>query len=125
MMQEKNWLEWLVFAVGLLLVGGTLGFLLYDASTAENLPPEIHVRLGTPEGRPGYYAVPVTAWNQGSETAESVRIEVVLGGEGGERAELEFPFLPGGGRREGWVTFTDDPGRTDTLQARVLGYKKP
>ena len=43
---EKNWLEWIVFAVGLVLVARTLAYLAYDAATISDAPPSIEVRTG-------------------------------------------------------------------------------
>lgn len=124
---EKNWLEWVVFGVGLLLVVSTLGYLVYDGATADGAPPDVEVRLGEPRrGGPGFL-VPVTVYNRGGETAAGVTIEVVL--EGGaspepERGEFTLAFLPRRGTREGWVAFRSDP-RAGRLTARALGYEKP
>jgi uncharacterized protein (TIGR02588 family) len=124
---EKNWLEWLVFGVGLALVASTLAFLLYDGATQPDTPPEVEVTLGEP--RPGGrgFLVPVTLFNRGGQTAEGVTVEVVLEGAGApepERGEFTVAFLPRRSRREGWVVFTSDP-RAGRLKARALGYEKP
>jgi len=126
---EKNWLEWVVFGVGLALVVSTLSYLVYDGATAADTPPDIEVRVGLEGLRQGAagFLVPVTVVNRGGQTAEGVLVEVVL--ESGaaaepERAELTLAFLPRGGTREGWVTFRTDP-RAGTLTARALGYEKP
>lgn len=123
---KKNWLEWSVFASGLVLVFGTLGYLTYLGLSMGNESPSIEVRLGTPEQRQFNYIVPVTVINHGDETAEGVLVEVVLesGGEEKARGELEVAFLPRHATREGWVTFEHDP-RTAQIKARVLGYQKP
>lgn len=123
---EKNWLEWVVFAVSLILVVSTLGYLIYAGVSMGEQPPSLEVRLGTPEQRQFNFIVPVTVVNHGDETAEGVKIEVVLesGGEEKARGEVEIPFLPRHGTREGWVAFEQDP-RTGQLTARVLGYQKP
>ena len=123
---KKNWLEWVVFALGLILVSVTLGYLIYAGSTMGHEPPSIEVRLGTPERQQFNFLVPVTVINHGDETAEGVRIEVVIMNSGalGERAELDVAFLPRHATREGWVTFEQDPGAAQ-LKARVLGYKRP
>ncbi|MCA1604194.1 MAG: hypothetical protein LC775_01620, partial [Acidobacteria bacterium] len=86
----------------------------------------IEVRLGNPEQRQFNFIVPVTVINHGDETAEGVRIEVVLDGGVGERArgELDVAFLPRHSTREGWVTFEQDPSKGQ-LKARVLGYQRP
>ncbi|HEY0077304.1 MAG TPA: hypothetical protein VGB73_01570 [Pyrinomonadaceae bacterium] len=123
---QKNWLEWSVFAVGLVLVLFTLGYLAYVGATMGDEPPNIEVRLGTPERRPHNFIVPVALVNHGDQTAESVTVEVVLESEGQqkERGELVVAFLPRRATHEGWVAFNQDP-RTGELKARVLGYGKP
>ena len=123
---KKNWLEWTVFAIGLALVSLTLGYLLYAGSTMSEEPPNIEVRLGTPEQKQFNFIVPVTVVNHGDETAEGVSIEVTMEGAQKQqlRGELEVPFLPRRATREGYVTFDEDP-RAGQLRARVLGYQKP
>lgn len=123
---QKNWLEWVVFAVGLVLVLAVLVYLLFSGASMGNEPPNIEVRLGTPEPQQFNFIVPVTVVNHGDETAASLRVEVVMQNHGQEQArgELDIPFLPRHATREGWVTFEQDP-RSSQLKARVLGYQKP
>lgn len=123
---QKNWLEWIVFAIGLVLVVFTLAYLIYAGVTFGETSPSLEVRLGTPEQQPHNFIVPVTVINHGDETAAGVHIEVVMesGGEEKARSELEIPFVPRRSTREGWVAFGQDP-RNAQLKARVLGYEKP
>jgi uncharacterized protein (TIGR02588 family) len=122
---RKNWLEWTVFALSALLITAVIGFLLYETATIGDAPPDIHLQIGTPEQRSGYFAVPIEVMNKGDHTAEGVHIEVVLEGGGeAETGDFEIQFLPRRGSREAWVTFTRDP-RSGKLEARVLGYEKP
>lgn len=125
---QKNWLEWVVFAVGLVLLLFALSYLVYEGATMGDAPPSIEVRLGTPEQRAHNFVVPVTVTNHGDETAEGIAIEVSLGHEASaepvERGQLTIAFLPRRATREGWVTFQQDP-RPARLTARVLGYEKP
>jgi uncharacterized protein (TIGR02588 family) len=125
---QKNWLEWLVFVVGLALVLFALAYLVYEGATMGDEPPSIEVRLGTPEQRAYNFVVPVTVTNHGDETAEGITVEVSLGHDGSavpvERGELTVAFLPRRATSEGWVTFQQDP-RPARLTARVLGYEKP
>ena len=123
----KNWLEWVVFAVGLALVAGVLGYLAYDGLTMGDAPPSIEVRLGAPEQRGASFIVPVYVFNRGDATAEGVTVEVAqqrADGQAGEQGQFEVAFLPRRATREGWVAFKTDPRQT-TLTARVLGYEKP
>jgi uncharacterized protein (TIGR02588 family) len=123
---RKNWLEWSVFAVGLVLVVSVLAYLAYEGATMGSEPPSLEVRLGTPEPRTHNFIVPVTVINHGDATAEGVRLEVLMEKAETEpaRGELTIPFLPRRATREGFVTFQQDP-RAAQLKARVLGYEKP
>jgi uncharacterized protein (TIGR02588 family) len=124
---EKNWLEWAVFVVGLVLVLSALVYLAYDGATLGDAPPRLEVRTGTPEQQPHSYVVPVSVINHGDQTAEGVQIEVILlqGGEEKERSEFSVAFVPRGSTREGWVAFQTDPRAAEQIKARVLGYEKP
>lgn len=124
---EKNRLEWVVFGLGLALVVGVVGYLVYDGARMGDSPPDIEVRLGAPERRGEEFVVPVAATNRGDQTAEGVQIEVTLEAGGGgepERGEFAIAFLPRRATREGWVAFRTDP-RSGQLKPRVLGYEKP
>jgi uncharacterized protein (TIGR02588 family) len=122
---KKNWLEWSVFALSALLILAVISFLVYETAAIGNAPPDIHVQVGTPEPRTGYFAVPVEVLNKGDHTAEGVHVEIVLKTGGNEETgDFEIAFLPRRGSREAWVTFKSDPSQ-GTLEARVLGYEKP
>ena len=122
----KHPLEWTVFGISLVLVLGLIGFLIYDAATGGNAPPELVVRLGRAERNAGGYAVPVEVHNQGDETAEGVHVEVALEipGQEPERADLEIAFVPRQSLRRAWVTFPVNPA-AGRLTGRVLGYEVP
>lgn len=124
---EKNWLEWIIFAVGLVLVVSTLGYLIYDATTSSEAPPNIEVQLGETQPQGKNFLVPVIATNNGKQTAETVQIEVVLEKDGKEEesAELSIQFLPRGAKRSGWVTFETDPRKADNIKSRAVGFEKP
>jgi uncharacterized protein (TIGR02588 family) len=93
---EKNWLEWIVFGISLILVLFTLGYIVYDGATLGETPPNIELQLGQPQPQSDRFIVPVTATNRGDETAETVQIEVTLNSDGREEetAEFEIAFLP-------------------------------
>jgi uncharacterized protein (TIGR02588 family) len=124
---QKNWVEWTVFAAGLVLVLSALSYLVYEGATMGGDPPNLEVSLGAPEQRAHNFIVPVTVTNHGDATAEGITIEVLM--ETGDteepaRGELTIAFLPRRATREGFVTFDRDP-RAAQLKARVLGYEKP
>jgi uncharacterized protein (TIGR02588 family) len=123
---RKNWLEWTVFYTSLVLVLGVFGYLCYDWATAGRRAPVLEVTLGQPEPRGEGHAVAVKVKNHGEQTAEGVRVEVVLTKSAGpqERGDFTLPFVPRGSEAEGWVHFKSNPGE-GRLEARILGYEKP
>jgi uncharacterized protein (TIGR02588 family) len=122
----KHPVEWIVFAVSLVLVAGTVGLLAWDAVQGEDSPAALSIELGRPEPREGTWAVPVTVRNRGDMTAENVNVEVTLETPGAapETAEFEAAFVPRQSKREGWVTFRSDPSR-GKLSGRAAGYSTP
>jgi uncharacterized protein (TIGR02588 family) len=109
----KNRLEWIVFAIGLVLVLATLGFLIRESLVRDTGPPEIVARLGEPRPAREGYLVPVEVTNVGATTAEDISVPVTLDLPGGQReeAELVIAFLPRDSKRDGWVRFRGDPRR--------------
>jgi uncharacterized protein (TIGR02588 family) len=124
---EKNWLEWSVFALSFTLVAGMLIYLIHDAVTRGNAPPDLIVHLGEAKAQEDHFLMPVLVTNHGDLTAKDIQIEVTLTGasESGERATFEIEFLPRQATHEGWVTFQSDPHAAKAVKARVLGYQKP
>jgi uncharacterized protein (TIGR02588 family) len=122
----KNRLEWIVFAVGLLLVLATLGFLVRESLAGQGGPPEIVARLGTPIRAAGGFMVPVEVTNVGRGTAEDVRVSVILEGRGSEpeEADVDISFLPRESRRSAWVTFPGELGRGQ-LRLGPIGFEVP
>ncbi len=122
----KNWLEWSVFALGLVLVAGILGYLVWYALTLEGRPPIISVETGQPRHQADSYVVPVMVANEGDQTAEHVQIEVWISVAGVEleTATIELDFVPSRSKREAWASFVNDPAKNQ-VRARIVSYQKP
>jgi uncharacterized protein (TIGR02588 family) len=123
---EKNVLEWTVFAIGLVLVLATLGYLVREAAVGREGPPEIVVELGPPTAASTGYLVPVRLRNVGATTAEDVVVPIVLELPDGtrEESELNLAFLPRESKREGWVSFREHPGR-GKLRVGAVAFEVP
>lgn len=126
MKPKKNPLEWTVFAISLVLVAAVFATLIVAGLRSDDKPPSIVVETGPPERSAAGFRVSVRARNEGSETAEEVRIEVELldGDTTLERAEMTIHFLPKGSTREGWVVFPRDPSCC-RIEARAVSYNRP
>ena len=129
-MPQKNWLEWTVFAVGLLLLLATSGYLVVQSLRHGHQPAALTVTLGEPWEPAGvdppHFIVPITVINDGGQTAAEVDIEVMLvdGDKAIERRELTFAFVPHLSSRSGALTFEHRP-EPGQLKGRVLGYLEP
>ncbi|HEX6440181.1 MAG TPA: TIGR02588 family protein [Candidatus Binatia bacterium] len=127
--QEKDFIpiwEWIVAAVGLVLVAGVIGFLLYEAFSGERLPPDVKLSVESVVQTRNGFLVRITAVNEGGMTAEGVIIEGELrsGSEVLERSRTTIDYLPPSSEKRGGLFFTRDPRRFD-LQVRPLGYEEP
>jgi uncharacterized protein (TIGR02588 family) len=123
---EKNALEWSVFAVGLVLVLATLGYLVRESIVSDGGPPDVAVRLGSARPSRHGWLLSVEVTNVGSTTAEDVRVAINLELPDGTRqeAELDIAFLPPESKRQGWVSFRSDP-REGTLTLGAIAFEVP
>lgn len=118
--EEKSWLEWVVFALSMVMVVVLIGYLVHDASQHRGAPADVRVILGKPEDTGFGYTVPVKVTNHGEVTAREVEIEVATEEQPSQTATLSFDFLSSGEVREGWVGFSGDPA--GLLTSRVVGH---
>ncbi|MCC9169133.1 hypothetical protein [Pontibacter harenae] len=124
---DKNKLEWTVFAISLGLVLSILGFLGYKIYKDQATPPDLYVEHVHDPSKLSPYRYRVVVHNVGGETAGEVTVELVLkkGEIVLEQAELAIAFVPKNSKREGWVNFVDNPALADTIVNRVISYKRP
>lgn len=123
---ETPLLEWVIACIGLLLVAGVLGLLLYKAIWGEKSPPQIAVRVISIVPVQNGYLVQFRAVNQGGSTAEGVVIggELTRSAETVESSHTTLDYLPANSERGGGLFFTHDPRQFD-LQMRAFGYEEP
>lgn len=123
---EKNWLEWIVFGVSVVILLGFVGSLGYLLVVSGDRPADLVVELGTPQEDSAGFRVPVRVRNRGDRTAEEVKVVVTLEppGQMPEERELTFAFLPRRSERAGVVVFDRDP-RCCRLAGDVASYERP
>lgn len=124
---KKNWLEWVVFGVSLLVLAGVGGLLAWDAVATDGRPP--HLVVGQPQITRYDNALEATVQihNAGDQAVEQVRVELWMrAGAGDERrGSFTIDLLPGGASRSGAVIFLGvRPGEAQAA-ARVVGYRVP
>jgi uncharacterized protein (TIGR02588 family) len=119
-------LEWITGGVGLLLVSGVIGFLLYQALGEDRIPPAVNVEVHSVVQITNGYLVEIRALNQGTSTAQGLVIEGELrkGVEQVERSHTTIEYLPPHSEKKAGLFFTQDP-RLLELKVRPLGYEEP
>ena len=117
---------WSIAFLGLAMVAGSIGFMLYEAIAGERTPPDVvvHVDLILP-ARNGHL-VKFRAVNEGGSTAEGVTVEGELmnGPNSIETSNTTLEYVPSHSMREGGLYFTLDPKQYE-LRVRAKGYEKP
>jgi uncharacterized protein (TIGR02588 family) len=118
--------EWVVAAIGALLVAGTIGYLVWLALGRDEAPPDVRVVAGSVHALENGWLVKFRAVNAGSQAAAELLIEGELADQGGaiETSEATIDYLPPRSEREGGLIFSRDP-RDHELHLRAKGYVDP
>jgi uncharacterized protein (TIGR02588 family) len=117
---------WSIGLLGLVLVLGSIAFMLYENTMGDTSPPDVSVRVEAIESTGTGFLVTFRAVNEGGSTAAGLTIEGTLmnGTESIETSNTTIEYLPSHSEREGGLFFTLDPRQYD-LQLRATGYEVP
>ncbi|MDP1618658.1 hypothetical protein [Phenylobacterium sp.] len=119
-------LEWLVAALGALLVLFAVGSMAYFAMNHPEGPPQVSLEVTEIRSSGEGYLVSFEAKNTGRSTAAGIVVTGTLtsGGEPIEESEVTLDYLPQDSERRGGLFFREDPAAHD-LDLRAQGYSKP
>jgi uncharacterized protein (TIGR02588 family) len=126
--QETPFWEQVAGFIGLLLVLGVLGLLIYEGIQPQT-EAEIVTEVKSISPQPGGYLVAFEASNRGRSTAASVLVEGALydaanPDEAIEAAEVTFDYIPDQSGRAASFVFEHDPRQYD-LRIQVKGFTDP
>lgn len=113
--------EWLMAGIGLVLLCGCLGFLLYKALMIDDEIPIISVHVEQIIPQNGGALVLAEVSNKGGETVTRLQI---LASTGDEEHEAEIDFLPARSSRKFGVFFSSTPPKND-VKFVAGGYQEP
>ncbi len=118
--------EWVLAAVGVILVGTAVGSAFYRALTHEDTPPQIEVGVSGIKTTAGGFDVEFEVRNAGGHTAAELNLEAQLlkSGEPVETSTATLAYSPSNSVRRGGIFFTNDP-KAFELKIRALGYESP
>lgn len=120
--ERTSLLEWIVAAIGLLVVIFSIGFVSYKAITSEDEPPDLLIKSTSTKKLPNGYLVEFKVINKGDRTAANVVIEGKL--SNGETKTIAIDYVASKSEQEGGMFFTDDPQQND-LEIKAVGYENP
>jgi len=100
-------LEWIFAVIGLILVGGVIGFLIYEISTDAGKPPDLNVRIEEIIPNSNGFLVKFALENTGDETAADVTIEgeIKKGTETLEKGDVTIDYVPSHSEKKGGMFF--------------------
>jgi uncharacterized protein (TIGR02588 family) len=118
--------EWVVAALGAVLVAATIGYLVWLALGRDEGPPDVRVAAEDVVALQDGWLVKFRAVNAGAQAAAQLLVEGALMGPEGvvETAEATIDYLPPRSEREGGLIFGEDPRRHE-LRLRAKGYVQP
>lgn len=118
--------EWIVAAIGLVLVAAAISTTVYRAFNGEPTPPILTFTVDSTELSGSGYLVGFSVVNSGSGTAAALSVEGILksGEDPVETSTANFAYAPGNSVRKGGFFFTKNPNEF-TIQIRALGFESP
>jgi uncharacterized protein (TIGR02588 family) len=128
-MNQTVFWERMVAGIGIGLLLGILGVLVYEAFQP-NQPPVLVITPERTVANAAGYLVQIHAANQGDEPAAEILVEGVLlpsgqpDGEPVETSELTLDFVPAQSQRRGGLFFTHNPAEYQ-LELRAKSYRVP
>ena len=119
--------EWIVAALGALIVVAALATLVVDVVSNDKSAPRITIAVDSVVPSGGAHLVAVSAHNRGGGTAAELKVEATLVDEDGspvERSEASLDYLPQRSVRRLGLYFRGDPRRY-RIDVRPVGYQEP
>jgi uncharacterized protein (TIGR02588 family) len=118
--------EWITAAIGLVLLVGAIGYLVYVAVATPPGPPALTFEQGPVMRSGDGYVVDIVVRNEGAATAAAVEIEGTLRRDGAvvETSTATLDYLPRFSDRNFGLFFSSDPS-DGQLELRALGYSEP
>lgn len=118
---RTNVFEWTVFALGVAITLGVIGYLGVQIAVGSDEPAALQVTLqAQPAGVPGTTVlIPVEVENTGDRVAEEAVIEVCAGPD--SCGTVSFAYIPKGSKRNGMVGL--HAPLAAPVDSRVVSYR--
>jgi uncharacterized protein (TIGR02588 family) len=118
-------LEWVAAIVSLVIVLGTIGYLLFEAFQPGSDAPTLTVTVVDVRQSVGSFAVDVEVHNGSRAAAADVHLAGFARSPDGREAHAQarVDYVPGFSKRSASLVFASDPGARPDV--RIVGYSRP
>ena len=125
-LESTSPLEWVIAAIGGLLVVAAIAYMVVFAVAEPKRPPAVTLSVTSVTTTPGGYLVSFRAANAGGATAAALQVSGELREAGAvvETSQANIDYLPQRSERRGGLFFTRDPEDL-ALSLRAEGYSEP
>lgn len=118
--------EWLTGLAATTIVASMIGWMIFEAMTSEDRPPELAVQILAIAPQPSGWRVMIEVRNSGDQAAAAVEIKATLldGPELVEEAGMTFDYVAAGSASRGGLLFVNNPS-LHQLQVVPSGFTEP
>jgi uncharacterized protein (TIGR02588 family) len=123
---RPHWIEWLTGLISIVIVLAIAGWILFEAATTADRPPELSAQVLSVEPVASGWRVMIEVRNRGDQAAAAVDVKAALldGDAEVEQAETTFDYVAAGSTSRGGLHFTRDPAQF-RLQIMPSGFTEP
>jgi uncharacterized protein (TIGR02588 family) len=123
---RPHWIEWLTGLVSTLIILAMTGWILFEATTTADRPPELSAHVLSVDRVGEAWRVMIEVRNEGDEAAAAVGVKATLmdGDTEIEEAETTFDYVAAGSTSRGGLHFARDPARF-RLHIKPSGFTEP
>ncbi|MFN4206721.1 MAG: hypothetical protein ACK4HG_10005 [Agrobacterium albertimagni] len=118
--------EWLTGLAATTIVVAMIGWMVFEALTSDDRPPELAVQILAIDPQPSGWRVMIEVRNSGDQAAAALDIKASLldGPELVEEAGMTFDYVAAGSTSRGGLLFVNNPS-LHQLQVVPSGFTEP
>lgn len=123
---RPHWVEWVTGLAATLIVVAMIGWMVFEAMTKEDRPPELVAQILAIDPQPSGWRVMIEIRNSGDQAAAAVEVKAALldGPEPIEEAGMTFDYIAAGSTSRGGLVFVNNPS-LHQLQVVPSGFTEP
>lgn len=123
---RPHWVEWVTGLAATTIVLAMIGWMVFEAMTSDDRPPELAVQILTIDPLPSGWRVMIEVRNSGDQAAAAVEIKGSLlnGATAIEEAGMTFDYIAAGSTSRGGLLFVNNPS-LHQLQVVPSGFTEP